>query len=74
MKANEARAIAEQKAPKLEEILKRIAQQAESGNAFLFIMGQVITPELMRGLLDLGYSIKEQVDPFSGMKGLNVSW
>ena len=74
MRAQEARSIAALKAPKLEEVLKSIENQAEAGSNFIFIMGQIITPLLLQGLLELGYSIKEHTDPFNGMKGLNVSW
>jgi hypothetical protein len=47
---------------------------AENGQTAHFIMGLVITTELMQGLLGLGYNLREHTDPFNGMKGLVVSW
>lgn len=74
MNAKEARALAEQKAPKLEEILKSVENSAGHGNTSWFLMGVVITPDLMQGLLAEGYAIREHTDPMNGMKGLVISW
>lgn len=74
MKATEARSIAEQKAPTLEQTLDMIKNQCQYGNNSIYLIGQIITPELMQGLLQLGYIIREHTYPINGMKGLNVSW
>lgn len=74
MNAKEARALAEQKAPKLEDVLKNIESSANSGNASFFLMWVVISPELIQGLLAEGYTIREHTDPINGVKGLVISW
>lgn len=72
MNAQQARGIADEKKPKIEEILKSIETQAGYGMTQLSF--QNLSFENQQKLLELGYQLKKHTDVINGQDWILVSW
>lgn len=75
MKASEARAISNEKAITLSDVLTGIKQAAGQGDCEHFTPpNRSVNTSIITELIRLGYSVKEQTDPFHGWKSYVIGW
>lgn len=72
MRADEARQLSDSKKEKLEAVLTRIEQVADTG--YDSICGQNLHPDAILELMRLGYKVGMHKDLMSGLEGHIVSW
>lgn len=69
--AKEARTITERNAIKIDQILKQINDSANAGMQFSIC--PLLPTEVMLELINLGYSVSRNTDPF-GMENSKINW